>query len=293
MGLFRKKSDPEELALLRDEISSLRERLNAADTQKAELLAKVDTVDQTNAVLYQRIDTLDATSATLDERVSQVDAARNDLSHQVGSVGELSEQVHELAERLTTAKPAVPPPPPSAAADPRVDDLTSRVETLAAAMTDPTQPVDTAAVTELTERLDRLAATLAEQSERLDNVTPGSGAAESADGTDAADVEALRSQMSLMAEKMSALDMRMTNVSTELANQLTELSNDLDVLLEQDRTDRGGDDESGEHSEAVTSALANVQKSTERLAAEQARYEIQFREDLAELADRLRRPSAR
>jgi hypothetical protein len=30
--------------------------------------------------------------------------------------------------------------------------------------------------------------------------------------------------------------------------------------------------------------------SAERLAAEQARYQIQFRQDLAELADRIRRP---
>lgn len=274
MGLFRKKSDPEELALLRDEISSLRERLNATDTQKAELLAKVDTVDQTNAVLYQRVDTLDATNS--------------DLSHQVGTVGQLSAQVQELAERLTTTKPSVPPPPPTAAADPRIDDLTSRVETLATAMTDQVQPVDTAAVAELTDRLDQLAAALARQSERLDGVTGTDG-----DRTDGADVDALRSQMSQMAEKMSALDMRMTNVSTELANQLTELSNDLDVLLEQDRADGTAAGDSGEPSEAVTAALANVQKSTERLAAEQARYEIQFREDLAELADRLRRPSTR
>ena len=60
---------------------------------------------------------------------------------------------------------------------------------------------------------------------------------------------------------------------------MTELSNDLDVLLEQDRADRGGTSEAGEPSEAVTAALASVQKSTEKLAAEQARYEIQFRED--------------
>ena len=36
--------------------------------------------------------------------------------------------------------------------------------------------------------------------------------------------------------------------------------------------------------------MDDVLGSTERLAAEQARYEIQFRADLAELAERLRRP---
>ena len=38
-------------------------------------------------------------------------------------------------------------------------------------------------------------------------------------------------------------------------------------------------------------AIEAVQSSTERLAAEQARYQIAFREDLAELAERLRRPA--
>ena len=37
--------------------------------------------------------------------------------------------------------------------------------------------------------------------------------------------------------------------------------------------------------------LDEVRANAERLAMEQARYEIKFRQDLAELADRLRRPS--
>ena len=42
--------------------------------------------------------------------------------------------------------------------------------------------------------------------------------------------------------------------------------------------------------ERLDAAIDDVLDSTERLAAEQARYEIQFRADLAELAERLRRP---
>ena len=38
--------------------------------------------------------------------------------------------------------------------------------------------------------------------------------------------------------------------------------------------------------------LDDVRDNAERLALEQARYEIQFRKDLAELAERLRRPGA-
>jgi hypothetical protein len=45
-------------------------------------------------------------------------------------------------------------------------------------------------------------------------------------------------------------------------------------------------------SQRLDAAMDDVLDSTERLAAEQARYEIQFRADLAELAERLRRPNA-
>ena len=41
--------------------------------------------------------------------------------------------------------------------------------------------------------------------------------------------------------------------------------------------------------ERLDAAIDDVLDSTERLAAEQARYEIQFRADLAELAERVRR----
>jgi len=42
----------------------------------------------------------------------------------------------------------------------------------------------------------------------------------------------------------------------------------------------------------LDAAIDDVLDTTERLAAEQARYEIQFRADLAELAERIRRPGA-
>jgi hypothetical protein len=97
----------------------------------------------------------------------------------------------------------------------------------------------------------------------------------------------MRTEIAEMAESVATLDRRMTNVSMELANQLTELSNDLEVLL------LAADDEGDEGDEAAVVGLAieAVQKSTERLASEQARYQIQFRQDLAELAERLRRPA--
>jgi len=83
-----------------------------------------------------------------------------------------------------------------------------------------------------------------------------------------------------------SLNERISNVSTELANQLGELSRELDQMGSRP---------------ATTPVLALDQAATEdmieelheaqvRLAAEQARYEIAFRQDLANLADQLKRP---
>ena len=81
--------------------------------------------------------------------------------------------------------------------------------------------------------------------------------------------------------QLTALDERITSVSTELANQITELGNDIETLTS--RTPDGD-----EPDPARTNELRSGQ---ERLANEQARYQIAFREDLARLAEQLRRAS--
>jgi DNA repair exonuclease SbcCD ATPase subunit len=112
-------------------------------------------------------------------------------------------------------------------------------------------------------------------------------------------IEALREQLTALSEQTSVIDSRVTNVSTELTNQLVELSRDIETL---NRGNDVADDPAGPAldtaeleariAERVDAAIDDVLDATERLAAEQARYEIRFRADLAELADRLRRPSA-
>ena len=110
----------------------------------------------------------------------------------------------------------------------------------------------------------------------------------------------LRAQLDALTEQTSAIDARVTSVSMELANQLTELGNDIDELNQRsgEPTPLGaaGDVDTTELeariAERLDAAIDDVLDSTERLAAEQARYEIQFRADLAELAERLRRPNA-
>jgi chromosome segregation ATPase len=112
-------------------------------------------------------------------------------------------------------------------------------------------------------------------------------------------IEELREQLAALSEQTSVIDTRVTNVSTELTNQLVELSRDIETL---NQGDRGADSSAGTPfdpteleariAERVDVAIDDVLDATERLAAEQARYEIRFRADLAELADRLRRPGA-
>ena len=81
-------------------------------------------------------------------------------------------------------------------------------------------------------------------------------------------------------EHMAVLDQRLTNVSTELANQLSELGRDIDGLGQ-----RIPEAAEGTISEEVVDALRGGQV---KLANEQARYEIAFRQDLASLAELLR-----
>jgi DNA repair exonuclease SbcCD ATPase subunit len=81
-------------------------------------------------------------------------------------------------------------------------------------------------------------------------------------------------------EHMAVLDQRLTNVSTELANQLSELGRDIDGLGQ--RIPEVAD---GTVSDEVFDALKGGQV---KLANEQARYEIAFRQDLATLAEQLR-----
>jgi uncharacterized protein YhaN len=110
---------------------------------------------------------------------------------------------------------------------------------------------------------------------------------------DPAEVERMRAELAELREavdqhtssaqalrdKLAALDDRVTSVSTELANQLNELGRDIDVLTDRPPPD-GVDAE----------LLAAVREGQVKLANEQVRYQIAFREDLARLAQELKRP---
>ena len=173
------------------------------------------------------------------------------------------------------------------------------------------------------ERIDVLEAELAQLRERLEAADRESAALRTnLTGVEAtnrsletrlasicAQGEEITGRLDGVSDEVARVNARITGVSTELANQDTELGNEIDAL-EQAPSDPGrAPSGTNGHApdldvdaivirlndsvdEIVQEVLDEVEESTGRLAAEQARYQIQFRQDLADMADQLRRPRA-
>jgi predicted transcriptional regulator len=106
-------------------------------------------------------------------------------------------------------------------------------------------------------------------------------------------IEELRRRLDEFAERVSKINVRVIGVSLLWA-RLTELSRDVDEL-DQRRSWPPGDDVDrleARITERLDAAIDHALRATERLTVEQARYAIQFRADLAELAERLRQQDA-
>ena len=93
------------------------------------------------------------------------------------------------------------------------------------------------------------------------------------------------SQLDELVTRLGSLDARIVQVGSEVTHQLGELSGDIDVLGR--RADSLTDEIA--HLAALPQQVDGVRTDQVRLANEQARYEIAFRQDLAELAERLQR----
>jgi Zn-dependent oligopeptidase len=75
---------------------------------------------------------------------------------------------------------------------------------------------------------------------------------------------------------LARIDARLAEVVQQFSNQFLELGNEIDHALSR-------------HPSAADLPIDELRAAQERLASEQARYQIAFREDLARLADDLRR----
>jgi chromosome segregation ATPase len=280
MGLFRRNTgDRQQIEEMRAELYALRARLDRADAEKADL--------------ERRIADLDADNLRLQEGLGRVD-------EQVGLAGALRTDVDRLAERVKTP----PPPPPP---DPRVGVLENRLHELER-LADQVAALDARSddiTGELRRDLGQVADQVAALDTRSDDITGE-----------------LRRDLGQVAEKMTSVDSRVAQVSVELANQLTELSNELDAL-DRRTADQAGTTDDTDHVDeaelirrildqldprvdervdgrvdervdtAVDEAFHELADGQERLANEQARYQIQFRRDLAELVEQLRRRTDR
>jgi chromosome segregation ATPase len=90
-----------------------------------------------------------------------------------------------------------------------------------------------------------------------------------------ADLDILRARLQRLSDRLDEVDARITSISTELANQITELSGDVEAIAK-------------EHPPS-DDIVTDIRDAQVKLANEQARYQIAFRQDLADLAERLRR----
>lgn len=97
------------------------------------------------------------------------------------------------------------------------------------------------------------------------------------------DLDATRKQLDEMitindkvVADLRVLDDRLVHMGREFANQIHELATGIDGLEK--------------HADSISAeTVAELHDVQARLAAEQVRYEIAFRQDLAEIADQLRR----
>jgi len=120
------------------------------------------------------------------------------------------------------------------------------------------EALDSSGLDDLNERMDILTS-------RVDEGRAGA--------VDPAEIERVGAEVERIGRRLDEVDARITSISTELANQITELSGELDT-------------NGSVPGEALVDELRDAQT---RLAGEQARYQIAFRQDLADLAERLKR----
>ena len=113
-----------------------------------------------------------------------------------------------------------------------------------------------------------------------------------------ADIDMLNARVQRLSDRIDGIDARITAIATELANQLEELATEVGSLstVSPENVESGGSG-AGDEVAAQAAALASaaeaiaveIREAQTKLANEQARYQIAFRQDLAELAERLKR----
>ncbi len=217
----------------------------------------------------EEMERLKAEIASMGARLSASDQAKDDLRQQVDGLA-------TRIDRPIAPPPTKPPPPPVSSVDPaqlnlmnaKIERLSARIDEAEGSAREPVEAtVDPARLDEITVALERLAS-------RVDGVEMPSDA-DQAPTVDPARLDELQATLERITERLDEVDGRITSISTELANQINEISGELNSL--------------GTNEPATDEVVDELRDAQTRLASEQARYQIAFRQDLAQLADRLKR----
>ncbi|MEX0846432.1 MAG: hypothetical protein WD023_01540, partial [Ilumatobacteraceae bacterium] len=272
----------EENAALRSAATELQQRLDdthvaaPADdivqglvaASHASIDGRVDEIWERIVVGEQQADTVRAQAAALEEQLANTSTRIDELAAletRVDHLSTLEPRIDELAaletrvDHLSTLEPRITE---LAALETRIAELAaleSRVDELGVRGVD---------VDGLLQRLDEIAATV-----------PDTTGLQAELARFAVRVETSELDAQTARDQAAQLDDRLQSVSTQLANQLAELGREIDSLATRETTT------AVEVDDAVVQSLRSGQV---RLATEQARYEISFREDLALLAEQVR-----
>ena len=191
-------------------------------------------------------------SATDPDEIERLKAEIASMSARLRASEEAKSELDSTVHGLVSRLDTATPPPPEP--PPR---------------TTPDAPaVASVEVDKLNAKIERLSARLDEQSAEQP--------ADDATGIGAAELEQITATVERISERIDEVDQRISSISTELANQITELSGDIEAM--------------GGQTPPTDEIVDELRDAQTRLAGEQARYQIAFRQDLADLADRLRRP---
>ncbi|MGA9276654.1 hypothetical protein [Ilumatobacter sp.] len=300
MGLFKRRDETrEQLEALRSELSTIRARLDESEAAKQRLAEHLGRVEADHRQLTGQVGTVESKVGTVESKVGDVetrvgsvaDSIAPAINDALGSAATTTEIESVRAEIVRLGSLAA-----------RVDDLSDTISIQRATLPPPTAAPDHDVLAVLQQQLDQLAELIVRQREHIADIAVV--ATDSAERTDTAIAEMrstidsdvgqarnvvdteTRNQLGLLAERVGAIDSRVNQVSLELTNQLTELSNDVDRAS-------GAQPVDGEAIDELIARLDGVSGGQERLANEQARYAIQFQADLADLAERMRRPGTR
>lgn len=257
--------------------------------------------------LTARVEAGPAPDPGLLARLDQL-SARIDGAPDAARMGELEARIGELAALADQPSQVVAPheaAQPDAGTLARIDALTERlttIDTFSSQLAQLNARVSAQAEfgAQLGSLRDRISELSNETDERRAAVLAATGDADLRDRVNAiadriVSSDTLATQIAQLAERVAAndtttrqateqvasIEQRLNSVSTELANQVSELGRGIDGLAARSDEAAGGT--------VSNEVIDSLKTSQVKLAAEQARYEIAFRQDLAALAEQVRR----